>query len=142
MNFIFKLIGGLSGQTYIYLALVLGGFSAGFYLEHLRFVEYRQEVQIAGEKQIAENAAKQKEQEIINDNLKQTYEARISNIHTFYTGMLNSRSGAVSSVPNATLTVNGETHNAVAVAEQCAAETAKLITLQDWVNQQISLNAK
>jgi len=30
----------------------------------------------------------------------------------------------------------------VAVAEQCAAETAKLITLQDWVNQQISLNAK
>ena len=140
MNFIFKLIGGLSGQIYIYLALVLGGFGAGFYLEHLRFVEYRQEVQIAGEKQIAENAAKQKEQEIINDNLKQTYEARISNIHTFYTGMLNSRSGAVSSVPNATITVNGETHNILSVAEECSVTTAQLMTLQDWVNQQISLN--
>ena len=140
MNFIFKLIGGLSGQIYIYLVLVLGGFGAGFYLEHLRFVEYRQEVQIAGEKQIAENAAKQKEQEIINDNLKQTYEARISNIHTFYTGMLNSRSGAVSSVPNATITVNGETHNILSVAEECSVTTVQLITLQDWVNQQISLN--
>lgn len=139
MNFIFKLIGGLSGQIYIYLVLVLGGFGAGFYLEHLRFVEYRQEVQIAGEKQIAENAAKQKEQEIINDNLKQTYEARISNIHTFYTGMLNSRSGVVSSDPNATITINGETHNVLLVAEQCAQTTEQLMTLQEWVNQQVNL---
>ena len=124
----------------LYIALVFGGFSAGFYVEHLRFVDYKQEVQIAGEKQQAETAAKIKEQELINENIKQTYEARLTGIHTFYTGMLDSRSGAVSSVPNATITVNGETHNILSVAEECSVTTAQLMTLQDWVNQQISLN--
>jgi len=140
MNFLLKLIGGIGGQTYIYIALVFGGFGAGFYVEHLRYMEYRQEVQIVAEKQIAENEAKIKEQELINENIKQTYEARLTSIHTFYTGMLDSRSGAVSSVPNATITVNGETHNILSVAEECSVTTAQLMTLQDWVNQQISLN--
>ena len=139
MNFLLKLIGGIGGQTYIYIALVLGGFSAGFYVEHLRYMEYRQEVQIVADKQIAENEAKIKEQELINENIKQTYEARLTSIHTFYTGMLDSRSGAVSSVPNATITVNGETHNILLVAEQCAQTTEQLMTLQDWVNQQVNL---
>jgi len=121
---------------------LLGAYAFGWHSRDIDFTKFKDEQKAIAEKQIAENEAKQKEQEIINDNLKQTYEARISNIHTFYTGMLNSRGGAVSSVPNATLTVNGKTLDSVAVAEQCAAETAKLITLQDWVNQQISLNVK
>jgi len=139
MSFLLKLLGGIGGQIYIYLALVLGGFGAGFYVEHLRFSDYRQEVQIAGEKQQAETAAKIKEQEIINENIKQTYEARLTSIHTFYTGMLNSRSGVVSSDPNATITINGETHNVLLVAEQCAQTTEQLMTLQEWVNQQVNL---
>ena len=140
MSFLLKLIGGIGGQVYLYIALVFGGFGAGYYVEHLRFVDYKQEVQIAGEKQQAETAAKIKEQELINENIKQTYEARLTNIHTFYSGMLDSRSGAVSSVPNATITINGETHNVLLVAEECSVTTAQLMTLQDWVNQQISLN--
>ena len=140
MSFLLKLLGGIGGQIYIYLALVLGGFGAGFYVEHLRFVDYKQEVQLVAEKQQAETDAKIKEQEIINENIKQTYEARLTSIHTFYSRMLDSRSGVVSSDPNATITVNGETHNILSVAEECSVTTVQLITLQDWVNQQISLN--
>ena len=140
MSFLLKLIGGFGGQVYLYIALVFGGFSAGFYVEHLRFSDYRQEVQIAGEKQQAETAAKIKEQEIINENIKQTYEARLTNIHTFYTGMLDSRTRNLSaSDPNATITINGETHNVLLVAEQCAQTTEQLMTLQEWVNQQVNL---
>jgi len=140
MSFLLKLIGGFGGQVYLYIALVFGGFSAGFYVEHLRFSDYRQEVQIAGEKQQAETAAKIKEQEIINENIKQTYEARLTSIHTFYTGMLDSRTRNLSaSDPNATITINGETHNVLLVAEQCAQTTEQLMTLQEWVNQQVNL---
>jgi hypothetical protein len=142
MNFLFKLIGGIGGQVYLYIALVFGGFGAGYYVEHLRFVDFKQEVQIAREKQQAETAAKIKEQEIINENIKQTYEARLTSIHSFYSGMLDSRSSIVSSDPNATITINGQTHNLLLVAEQCAQTTEQLMTLQEWVNQQISLNAK
>ena len=35
MKFLLNLIGGLGGQAYLYIALVFGGFSAGFYVEHL-----------------------------------------------------------------------------------------------------------
>ena len=91
MNFLLKLLGGIGGQIYIYLALVLGGFGAGYYVEHLRYMDYKQEVQIVAEKQKVETDAKIKEQEIINENIKQTYEARLTSIHTFYTGMLDSR---------------------------------------------------
>ena len=139
MKFLLNLLGGLGGQTYIYLALVCGSFGAGFYVEHLRFVDFKQEVQIAGEKQQAETAAKIKEQEIINENIKQTYEARLTSIHTFYSGMLNSSSSPVSSVPNATITVNGETHNILSVAEECSITTTQLITLQSWIIQQSEL---
>jgi len=139
MSFLLKLLGGIGGQIYIYLALVLGGFGAGYYVEHLRFVDYKQEVQLVAEKQQAETDAKIKEQEIINENIKQTYEARLTSIHTFYTGMLNARSGVVSSDANATITVNGETHNVLLVAEQCAQTTEQLMTLQEWVNQQVNL---
>jgi hypothetical protein len=45
----------------------------------------------------------------------------------------------VSSDPNATITINGETHNLLLVAEQCAQTTEQLMTLQDWVNQQVNL---
>jgi len=139
MSFLLKLLGGIGGQIYIYLALVLGGFGAGFYVEHLRFADFRDQVKIVAEKQQAETDAKIKEQELINENIKQTYEARLTNIHTFYSGMLNSRSGVVSSDPNATITINGETHNLLLVAEQCAQTTEQLMTLQEWVNQQVNL---
>jgi len=139
MSFLLKLLGGIGGQIYIYLALVLGGFGAGFYVEHLRFADFRDQVKIVAEKQQAETDAKIKEQEIINENIKQTYEARLTSIHTFYIGMLNSRSGVVSSDPNATITINGETHNVLLVAEQCAQTTEQLMTLQEWVNQQVNL---
>jgi hypothetical protein len=142
MKFLLSLIGGIGGQTYIYIALLLAGFSSGFYVEHLRFQEFSDRVQLEAQKQIDANTAKLKEQEIINDNIKQTYEARISSIHSYYSGMHNSGSGAVSSVPNATITINGETHNILSVAEECSITTTQLMTLQEWVNQQISLETK
>jgi hypothetical protein len=142
MKFLLNLLGSLGGQTYIYLALVCGSFGAGFYVEHLRFKEFADTVRLEAQKQIDANTAKLKEQEIINENIKQTYEARLTSIHTFYSGMLNSSSSPVSSVPNATITVNGETHNILSVAEECSITTTQLITLQSWIIQQVNLDGK
>ena len=142
MNFLFKLIGGIGGQVYLYIALVFGGFGAGYYVEHLRFVDFKQEVQIAGEKQQAEMAAKIKEQELINRGVTDAYNANVSNIHNFYNRMLDTNSGAMSTNGTAAITINGETHNLLLVAEQCADTTTQLIALQGWINQQAGLDAK
>jgi hypothetical protein len=43
---------------------------------------------------------------------------------------------------NSTVTINGETVNVLLVAEQCAQTTQQVISLQDWINQQVGLDAK
>ena len=141
MNFILSLLGGSSVQIYIYLAVLFAGFSGGFYVEHLRFADFQDGVKIVAEKQIAENKAKEKEQELINRGVTDAYNANLSNIHNFYHGMLNdTSSGAMSTNGTATITINGETHNLLLVAEQCADTTTQLISLQDWINQQAGLD--
>jgi len=152
MNFLISLLGNLSGQVYIYLAVALGGFSAGFYVEHLRFADFESKVALEAQKQIDANTARKKEidantarkkeQEIINDNVKKTYEANVSNIHNFYSSLHNASSGSMSYNANATATINGKTVDILLVAEQCAQTTQQLITLQDWINQQLGLDVK
>ena len=142
MSFLFNLLGGLNGQTVIYLVLVFGGFSSGFYIEHIRFVDFQDKVKIVAEQQIAENKAKLKEQELINRGVTDAYNANVSSIHTFYNRMLNTDSGATTTLSTASITINGETHNLLLVAEQCAQTTQQLVSLIDWTNQQIGLNGK
>ena len=142
MSFLLNLLGGLSGQTYIYLVLVLGSFSSGFYIEHIRFVDFQDKVKIVAEQQIAENKAKLKEQELINRGVTDAYNANVSNIHNFYHRMLNDTgSGAMSSVPSATITINGTTINTLDFAEQCATTTQQLESTQDWIRTQIGLDS-
>ena len=142
MSFLLNLLGGLNGQTVIYLVLVFGGFSSGFYIEHIRFVDFQDKVKIVAEQQIAENKAKLKEQELINRGVTDAYNANVSNIHNFYHRMLNDTgSGAMSSVPNATITINGTTINTLDFAEQCATTTQQLESTQDWIRTQIGLDS-
>jgi len=142
MNFILSLLGGSSVQIYIYLAVLFAGFSGGFYVEHLRFVDFQDGVKIVAEKQIAENKAKEKEQELINRGVTDAYNANLSNVHNFYHRMLDTDSGSMSTNGTATITINGQTHNLLLVAEQCADTTTQLIALQGWINEQAGLDAK
>ena len=129
-------------KAILLIGLVCGIFFAGWHTRDRDFTIYKDQIRIVAEKQQAQTDAKIKEQEIINENIKQTYEARLTSIHSFYSGMLDTRSGVVSSDPNATITINGQTHNVLLVAEQCAQTTEQLMTLQDWVNQQVNLDGK
>jgi hypothetical protein len=129
-------------KVILLIGLVCGIFFAGWHTRDRDFTIYKDQVRIAAEKQQAQTDAKIKEQELINENIKQTYEARLTSIHSFYSGMLDSRSSIVSN-PNATITINGETHNFVDVASQCATTTEQLRTLQEWVRDEVEImNAK
>ena len=126
-------------KAILLIGLVCSIFFAGWHTRDRDFTIYKDQVRIAAEKQQAQTDAKIKEQEIINENIKQTYEARLTSIHSFYSGMLDTRSSIVSSDPNATITINGQTHNLLLVAEQCAQTTEQLMTLQSWIIQQSEL---
>jgi hypothetical protein len=121
------------------ILLVLGAFAYGWHIRDVDFTEFKVSVRVAAEKQIAENQAKQKESELVNKGVQDAYEARIASIHAMYSGMQHTSSSAVSSVPNASITINGQTHNILDVAEQCTITTQQLISLQDWIRSQMSV---
>jgi len=122
------------------ILLILGAFAYGWHIRDVDFTEFKVSVRVAAEKQIAENQAKQKESELVNKGVQDAYEARIASIHAMYSGMQHNTSGGpVSSVPNATITINGETHNILDVAEQCTITTQQLQSTQDWIRSQMSV---
>jgi hypothetical protein len=143
MNFLMNLFGGTNGQIYIYLALVLGSFGGGFYIEHLRFSEYRAEVAIAGEKQTQESAAKEQEQQIAIKELQNEYEAKLSANHNYLSRMLDSSPKQLSSLDSTTITINGTTKSCMAIATDSADDAQQIIALQDYINNQLQIvNAK
>jgi len=143
MNFLMNLFGGTSGQIYIYLALVLGSFGGGFYIEHLRFSEYRAEVAIAGEKQAQESTAKEQEQQIAIKELQNEYEAKLSANHNYLNRMLNTSPKQLSSLDSTTISINGTTKSCMAIATDSADDAQQIIALQDYINNQLQIvNAK
>lgn len=143
MNFLMNLFGGTSGQIYIYLALVLGSFGGGFYIEHLRFSEYRAEVAIAGQKQAQESTAKEQEQQIAIKELQNEYEAKLSANHNYLNRMLNTSPKQLSSLDSTTISINGTTKSCMAIATDSADDAQQIIALQDYINNQLQIvNAK
>jgi hypothetical protein len=140
MSFLISLFtGGFSG--YYKIALYFALIFSGYYVEHLRFAHYVDQQAIVAQEQANKTKAIQKEQELINDGIKQTYEARIASIHAMYGRMHYSSSSSLStSDASATITVNGQTINVVSLTEQCASTTAQLVSLQDWITENSKLN--
>lgn len=119
--------------------LLASSWYLGYSFEHTRFVKFRDVVREQAEKQIAANEAKAEEQEIINRSKDAEYQANVSNIHNFYNRMLdNPSSSPVSFIPKPTNLADAKAQYIV-LASSCADTTQQLVSLQDWINEQIAL---
>jgi hypothetical protein len=106
----------------------------GWYPEHLLFQAYQEKVLLNGKVQEQHNKDLLKQRDLENAKIKSDYSNQLSVIKRLY----NTSSGNLSS-PIATLvSVNGYTTDPV-FAEQCADTTAQLISLQQWVKDQVGL---
>jgi hypothetical protein len=139
MNFLINLLGGLGGQVYIYLALVFGGFSAGFYVEHLRFDAYQVRVEAAGKAQEAKNEQILKEQQVTTERITNDYKNNIARIHTYYSGMHVNPSSSAMSVTSTTVPFIDGTPSDPQFIEKCAMTTQQLESLQEWIREQVGI---
>lgn len=115
-------------------ALCLACFIGGYYVEHLKFKEYQEKVIADGKVQEQHNKDLEKQRKLENDKKDADFAAQLAAIKRLY----NASSSSMPK-PSATLvSVNGYTTDPV-FAELCANSTAQLISLQQWVNDQISL---
>jgi len=134
-------IGGSSVQIYIYLALAVGGFGAGFYVEHLRFVQFKDEVAITAQKQADQTAAIQKQHELVTKGISDEYDAKINTLRNYYksTSVWNNNGGGsvsgISAAPKSADVVSSYNE----LAANCAQTTLMLVELQKWINEQVGI---
>ena len=125
-------------STYIYAGLILfglAGFGYGKY-ESNKYDAYKLEIATIAAKQEAKNEAIAKEQTLINKATKETYEAKLSAIKSYYGGLHNPGSSSMPKIPNATSGTNGSTPD---LELACAYTTQQLVSLQDWITQQLGV---
>jgi len=116
-------------------ALALFGVGYGKY-EHNALVTYKAEVATIADKQIAENKAKIKEQELINKGVINEYQTKLSALKSYYNGLRQPGSGSMPSLSNPASGVN---ESATDQLLACAATTQQLVSLQDWIKQQAGM---
>lgn len=107
---------------------------AGWYPEHLKLVAYKTEVIAAGKAQELHNKQLLQEQKQVTEQVKNDYQKKLNSINSMYARMRQPSSGQVSASPYTSITINGKTYDPISVAHDCALETQKLLSLQEWEN--------
>lgn len=123
------------------IGALIASFAFGVYQgwshEHDIFVAYKKEISIVADQQNAKNESIKKQSDLINKGIQNEYEARLSAIRSHYaSGLRKSSSGSMSTIPNATFSIDGK---ATDIELACAYTTQQLISLQDWIKEQAGI---
>jgi hypothetical protein len=128
-------------STYIYaalFALAVAGFGYGRY-QHNALVEYKAEIKAVAEKQEAHIESITKQQLLVTKGIEKEYDAKLTLLRNYYAnGVRNTSSGSMPANGTTTFPIDAvTTYNLL--AGQCAETTQQLISLQEWLNQQIGI---
>ena len=120
-------------------AVLCGVFYGGFHVGNLRYLEYKVSVEATAKIQEAKVESITKQQELVTKGITNEYEAKLAAVKSFYGRVqLNPSGGSMSNISPAPKGTDAETAYPI-LAGQCAAATAQLTSLQDWVNAQVGI---
>ena len=122
------------------ILLVCGVFFAGWHTRDRDFTIYKDQVRIEAEKAQAHTESVQKQQVLINKGIQDEYDAKLALIRQYYANGVRNNNGA-STVSGISST--SKLSDAIAaynqLASDCAATTLQVVTLQQWVNEQLNV---
>jgi len=123
----------------LYVVAVCGIFYCGFHIGNQRYLDYkRANDEVVAQQEIKIEAIK-KEHELINKGIQDEYDAKLALLRQYYANGV--RQSGTSSVPG----ISGTTKLSDAIAaynklaSDCAATTLQVVTLQQWINEQIGI---
>jgi len=130
--------------TYIKAGLlvvfVCGVFFAGWHTRDRDFTIYKNQVRIEAEKAQAHTESVQKQQALITKGIQDEYDAKLALLRQYYANGVRNNNGA-STVPGISSTT--KLSDAITaynqLASDCAATTLQTVTLQQWINEQLSV---
>jgi hypothetical protein len=115
--------------------ILLAVFGSGYRMGYSRYLEYKEQVTVAAKAQEAHNVEVQKQQDLVNQGIKNEYEGKLAAIRNYYSvGVRNPSSGSMSGISPAPKGTDAETAYPILV-EQCAETTLKVNLWQEWAEK-------
>jgi hypothetical protein len=115
-------------------------FGSGWWLGYSRYVEYKKSVEIAAKVQEAKVESITKQQALVTKGIENEYNAKLALLRQYYANGV--RQSNTSSLP----TNSGITPKPLDVSSaysiligQCAETTQQLVSLQEWLNEQMGI---
>jgi len=127
-------------KAILLIALVCGVFFAGWHTRDRDFTIYKDQVRVEAEKAQAHTESVQKQQALITKGIQDEYDAKLALLRQYYAnGVRNNNGGnSVSSISSTSKLSDAITaYNQL--ASDCAATTLQVVTLQQWVNEQLGI---
>jgi hypothetical protein len=119
----------------LYALAICGIFFAGWHIRDNDFTIYKDQVRIAAEKQAAQTASVQKQQELVNKGIKDEYEDKLAALRNYYGRVqFNPSSSPMSGISPAPKGTDAETAYPI-LAGQCAETTLQVNLWQEWAAQ-------
>ena len=116
----------------------LAGFGYGKY-EHNKYVTFKTEVENAAKAQEAHVESIKKQQTLVNKGIEDEYNAKLALLRQYYANGVRQPNTSV--LPNISATTSGldavTAYNLL--VGQCAQTTQQLVSLQEWLNEQIGI---
>lgn len=115
-------------------------FGSGWWVGYSKYLDYKKEVEIAAKVQEAKVESITKQQELVTKGIANEYDAKLAALRNYYksTSVWNSNGSKVSGLspaPSATDVIASYNQ----LASSCAETTQQLVSLQDWINQQVGI---
>ena len=116
-------------------------FGSGWWIGYSRYIEYKKSVEIAAKTQEAKVESIQKQQALVTKGIENEYEAKLAAVRSYYksTSVWNNPSSSkVSGISTAPTVADVATAYNL-LAGQCSEATLQLVSLQEWLNEQIGI---
>jgi hypothetical protein len=116
-------------------------FGGGWWVGYSKYLDYKKEVEIIAKTQEEKVKSIRSQQELVNKSTEKEYEAKIAAIRNYYKSTSvwnNPSSGKVSGI-SATPSISDVSAAYSTLTGQCAQTTQQLVSLQDWINEQIGI---
>ena len=116
-------------------------FGSGYWMGYSRYIEYKKSVEIAAKTQEEKIKSIRSQQELVTKGIQNEYEAKLAAIRNYYksTSVWNNPSSSkvsgLSTTPSATDVIASYNQ----LAQECAMTTQQVLSLQDWIREQIGV---
>jgi hypothetical protein len=115
-------------------------FGSGWWMGYSRYVEYKKSVEIAAQAQEEKVKSIRTQQELITKGIQNEYDAKLALLRQYYAnGVRQPNSSGVSTNSGISPKPFDASAAYSVLVGQCAETTQQLVSLQEWLNEQMGI---